>query len=127
MLAVATGTLALSQRASWTRSVHDQAAFSTGADVRVQASQPLSAAQAGALVRAPGVRRAMPVVPFDQTATDFSPLVAKVKAAAPDGFLVWGAGPAPVIITKQMEGSGIPLLSDRGVTWTPTAFALAPG
>jgi branched-chain amino acid transport system substrate-binding protein len=48
--------------------------------------------------------------PYDQTATDFSPLVSKVKAAAPDGFLVWGAGPAPVIITKQMEGSGIPLL-----------------
>jgi branched-chain amino acid transport system substrate-binding protein len=47
---------------------------------------------------------------FDQTGTDFSPLVSKVKAAAPDGFLVWGAGPAPVIITKQMEGSGIPLL-----------------
>ena len=48
--------------------------------------------------------------PYDQTATDFSPLISKVKAAAPDGFLVWGAGPAPVIITKQMEGSDIPLL-----------------
>lgn len=47
---------------------------------------------------------------FDGTATDFSPLVSKVKAAAPDGFLVWGAGPSAVIITKQMEGSGIPLL-----------------
>jgi hypothetical protein len=34
VLAVATGTLALSQRQSWTRSDHDQAAFSTGADVR---------------------------------------------------------------------------------------------
>ena len=64
VLAVATGTLALSQRQSWTRSVHDQAAFSTGADVRVQTSQPLSAAQAGALIRAPGVRQAMPVAPF---------------------------------------------------------------
>jgi len=48
--------------------------------------------------------------PFDQTATDFSPLVAKVKAADPDGFLVWGAGPAPVIITKQLAGSDIQLL-----------------
>jgi hypothetical protein len=70
VLAVATGTLALSQRQSWTRSVHDQAAFSTGADVRVQTSQPLSAAQAGALARAPGVRQAMPVAPFEQTATN---------------------------------------------------------
>jgi branched-chain amino acid transport system substrate-binding protein len=47
---------------------------------------------------------------FDQTATDFSPLVSKVKAADPDAFLVWGAGPAPVIITKQFADSGIPLL-----------------
>jgi branched-chain amino acid transport system substrate-binding protein len=48
--------------------------------------------------------------PYDQTATDFSVLVSKVKAAKPDGFLVWGAGPAPVIISKQFAGSGIPLL-----------------
>ena len=55
VLAVATGTLALAQRQSWTRSDHDQAAFSSGADVRVQTSQPLSLAQADALVRIPGV------------------------------------------------------------------------
>ena len=47
---------------------------------------------------------------FDPSATDFSPLITKVKAAEPDAFLVWGAGPAPVIITKQFAGSGIPLL-----------------
>ena len=47
---------------------------------------------------------------FDPSATDFSPLIAKVKAAEPDAFLVWGAGPPPVIITKQFAGSGIPLL-----------------
>jgi len=47
---------------------------------------------------------------YDQSATDFSALISKVKAAKPDGFLVWGAGPAPVIITKQFAGSGIPLL-----------------
>ncbi len=46
VLAVATGTLALSQRQSWTTSVHDQAAFGTGADVSVETSQPLSAVQA---------------------------------------------------------------------------------
>ena len=48
VLAVATGTLALAQRQSWTRSDHDQAAFSSGADVRVETSEPLSAAQAAA-------------------------------------------------------------------------------
>ena len=45
---------------------------------------------------------------YDQTATDFTPLVTKVAEAAPDAFVVWGAGPAPVIITKQIAGKGIP-------------------
>lgn len=45
---------------------------------------------------------------FDQSATDFTPLLQKVESANPDGVLVWGAGPAPVIITKQLEGRGIP-------------------
>ncbi|MGH3191259.1 MAG: FtsX-like permease family protein, partial [Streptosporangiaceae bacterium] len=66
VLAVATGTLALSQRQSWIRSDHDQAAFSSGADVRVQTSQPLTAAQAGALAQTPGVQHAMPVAIFTQ-------------------------------------------------------------
>ena len=70
VLAVATGTLALSQRQSWTRSDHDQAAFSAGADVRVDASQPLSAAQAAAVVSLPGVQHAMPVAAFPQEITD---------------------------------------------------------
>jgi branched-chain amino acid transport system substrate-binding protein len=47
---------------------------------------------------------------FDPSATDFTPLITKVKEAKPDAFLVWGAGPPPVIITKQFAGSGIPLL-----------------
>jgi ABC-type antimicrobial peptide transport system permease subunit len=68
VLAVATGTLALAQRQSWTRSDHDQAAFSTGADVRVQTSQPLSLAQASALEQTPGVRHAMAVATFTQPA-----------------------------------------------------------
>jgi len=70
VLAVATGTLALSQRESWTRSVQDQAAFTAGADVRVQTSQPLTAGQAAALTGTPGVRHAMPVASFDQPATN---------------------------------------------------------
>jgi branched-chain amino acid transport system substrate-binding protein len=45
--------------------------------------------------------------PYDQGATDFAPLVSKVKESGADGFLVWGAGPAPVIITKQLEGQGV--------------------
>jgi hypothetical protein len=61
VLAVATGTFALSQHQSWARSVRDQAAFTAGADVRVDTALPVSAAQAGAIATAPGVRDAMPV------------------------------------------------------------------
>jgi len=82
VLAVATGTLALSQRQSWTRSVQDQAAFGTGADVRVQASQPLSAGQASAVVGTPGVRHAMPVATFPQEETDGMTLAVGTGQAA---------------------------------------------
>ena len=47
---------------------------------------------------------------IDVAATDFTAAISKVKAAEPDAFLVWVAGPAAVIITKQFAGSGIPLL-----------------
>jgi hypothetical protein len=69
VLATATVTLALAQRQSWTGSDHDQAAFNSGADVRVETSQPLSAAQAGTLVQLHGVRHAMPVASFTEAAT----------------------------------------------------------
>jgi hypothetical protein len=82
VLAVATGTLGLSQRQSWTQSVHDQAAFSAGSDVRVQSSQPLSAAQAGQLARAPGVQQAMPVASFPRTDTDAVTLAVDAAQAA---------------------------------------------
>jgi hypothetical protein len=82
VLAVATGTLALSQRQSWTRSDHDQAAFSTGADVRVDTSQPLSAAQAAGVVQRPGVQQAMPVATIPQTQTNSQLLALNSDQAA---------------------------------------------
>jgi FtsX-like permease family len=82
VLAVATGTLALSQRQSWTHSDQDQAAFSAGADVRVDTSQPLSAAQSAALVQLPGVEHAMPVASFSQTATSGEVLALNSRQAA---------------------------------------------
>ena len=109
VLAVATGTLALSQRQSWTRSVHDQAAFSTGADVRVQTSQPLSAAQAGALARAPGVRQAMPVAPFEQTATDGVTLAVDSGRAADVTLLRPDQSPVPAAgLFGKIRPSGPP-------------------
>lgn len=47
---------------------------------------------------------------IDVAGTDFTPVISQVKAAKPDAFVVWVAGPASVIITKQFAGSGIPLL-----------------
>ncbi len=87
VLAVATATLALSQRQSWTRSAHDQAAYTAGADVRVQTSQPLSAAQAAALQATPGVRHAMPVATFTQNSTG-GQTIALDAAQAPDVLLL---------------------------------------
>ncbi len=82
VLAVATGTLALSQRQSWTQLVHDQAAFSVGSDVLVQSSQPLTVGQAGALARAPGVQRTMPVASFLHTDTNAVTLAIDAPQAA---------------------------------------------
>ena len=87
VLAVATGTLALSQRQSWTRSDHDQAAFNAGADVRVDTSQPLSAAQAAGVTQLPGVQHAMPVATFPQTVSN-SQLLALNSGQAADVALL---------------------------------------
>jgi hypothetical protein len=76
VLAVATGTLALAQHQSWIRSGRDQAAFTAGADVRADLSQPLPITQAGRLAAVPAVRGAMPVVTVPSATNSGSPLVA---------------------------------------------------
>ena len=96
VLAVATGTLALAQRQSWTRSDHDQAAFSSGADVRVETSEPLSAAQAAGLIRVPGVRHAMPVAIFPQNATHGETLAVDARQAADVTLLRADQSPLPL-------------------------------
>jgi len=108
VLAVATGTLALAQRQSWTGSDHDQAAFSSGADVRVQTTEPLTAAQAGALVRVPGVRHAMPVAAFPQYATDGETLAIDAGQAADVSLLRADQSPLPAarLFTKIRPSTG---------------------
>jgi len=76
VLAVATATLALAQHQSWVGSNRDQAAFTAGADVRADLSQPLPAAQAGRLSAVPEVRSAMPVVDVPSVTSAGSPLLA---------------------------------------------------
>ena len=95
VLAVATATLALAQRQSWTHSDHDQAAFSSGADVRVQASQPLSLAQADALVRVPGARQAMPVAAFTEPSANSETLAIDSAQAANVSLLRADQSPLP--------------------------------
>ena len=68
VMAVATGTLALAQHQSWTRSAADQAAYVTGGDVQVDLAQPVSAGATTTISGAPGVRGAM-AVSVNQVAT----------------------------------------------------------
>jgi branched-chain amino acid transport system substrate-binding protein len=44
---------------------------------------------------------------FKTADTEFSGLLQKVRTAAPDAFLFWGTGAAPVIMTKAFADSGI--------------------
>ncbi len=142
VLAVATATLALAQRQSWTRSDHDQAAFSAGADVRVQTSQPLSVTQADAITRLAGVRYAMPVATFAQPSgnsevvamdsaqaadvtllrADQSPLPAatlfgKITPAGPAGGVTLPGRPAQVELTARLGPAALgPALAPVEVT-----------
>jgi hypothetical protein len=95
VLSVATGTLALAQRQSWTRSDHDQAAFGSGADVNIQTSQPLSAAQTAGLLRLPGVRYAMPVATFPQVTSHSETLALDSGQAADVTLLRADQSPLP--------------------------------
>ncbi len=113
VLAVATGTLALAQRQSWTRSDHDQAAFASGADVRVETGQPLSAAQAAALAGLPGVRHVMPVATFAGTAADTQTLAVDSAQAANVTLLRSDQSP---LSPAELFGRISPAGPARGVT-----------
>ena len=61
ILAVGTSTLALAQYQSWQQSVRDQAAFASGAQVRVSLDNPEPLSGVAAITRLRGVTAAMPV------------------------------------------------------------------
>jgi hypothetical protein len=61
VMAVATGTLALAQHQSWTRSAADQAAYVTGGDAQVNLAGPRAAGTTTSITGATGVRAAMAV------------------------------------------------------------------
>jgi FtsX-like permease family len=81
VMAVATGTLALAQHQSWTRSAADQAAFTSGADVRVDLANSLAPGATTRLRDAGGVTGAMAVAV--DTVTLPSEVIAVDAAQAP--------------------------------------------
>ena len=134
VLAVGTATLALAQRQSWTRSDHDQAAFTAGADVRVQSPGPLTPGQAGAVSRLPGVRHAMPVAVFpantasgetlaldasqaaavaqlrpDQSPLPVGRLFARIRPAGPEPGITLPGRPAQISLTARVGPASLPL------------------
>jgi FtsX-like permease family len=141
VLAVATATLALTQRQSWIRSGNDQAAFSAGADVQVQAIQPLTAAQAATLTSTPGVRQAMPVATYTYAAGT-SDVLAVDAATAPDVALLRAdqapvpestlfreirtAGQAPGVTVAGKPSPGQPAQVELTAKFGPASLGLAP-
>ena len=67
VMAVATGTLALAQHQSWTRSAADQAGFTAGADVQVDLATALAPGATARLSKASGVTGAMAVAADTET------------------------------------------------------------
>jgi hypothetical protein len=123
VMAVATGTLALAQHQSWTRSTTDQAAYTAGADVRVDLATPLPPASTARLTHAAGVTHAMAVaydletLPAPVIAVDSSQAAAVVQlrgdqSPLPPAQLFSAIAPAagnltppvvPVIATKAFD------------------------
>ena len=81
VMAVGTGTLALAQHQSWTRSAADQAAYVTGGEAQVNLASPVPAGATSSITGAAGVRAAMAVSVY-QSATP-APVVAIDAAQAP--------------------------------------------
>ncbi|MGD0608633.1 MAG: FtsX-like permease family protein, partial [Streptosporangiaceae bacterium] len=93
IMAVATGTLALAQHASWLTSASDQAAFATGGDVQVDLPAALAPGGAGAVTAARGVTHAMAVVQ---------------NQASPGEVIAVDAAQAPQVVRLRGDESPLP-------------------
>ena len=93
VLAVATGTLALAQHQSWTRSAADQAAYVTGGDTQVKLALPLPAGATTSISGAAGVRAAMAV---------------SVNRAVPAPVVAIDAAQAPKVALLRADQSSLP-------------------
>jgi len=107
VMAVATGTLALAQHQSWTRSAADQAAFTAGADVRVDLASSLGPGATARLRNAGGVTGAMAAAA--DTLTLPGEVIGIDTAAAPDVVRLRGDQaplPAPELFGKLAPSAG---------------------
>ena len=94
VMAVATGTLALAQHASWSRSAADQAAFTTGGDVRVDLAAPLPAGAETKISKVPGVKTAM--------------AAAVTVQSLPADVLAIDSAKAPQVVRMRPDESALP-------------------
>ena len=120
VMAVATGTLALAQHQSWTRSASDQAAYVTGGDAQVNLAVPLSPGATTTVTHAPGVQAAM-AVSVNQVATP-SEVVAIDSAQAPTVALLRGdqSNLSPTALLRSLKPS--PPVEGRIISGRPTAI-----
>ncbi len=69
---------------------------------------------------------------FSLTATDFTTILTQVKASGAQALMVWGSGPAEVVLTKQFRAMGltIPLLfshAEASYLYTKTVGSAGDG
>jgi hypothetical protein len=93
VMAVATGTLALAQHQSWSRSATDQAAYVTGGDAQVNLAGPRPAGATTSITGATGVRAAMAV---------------SVNQATPAPVVAIDAAQAPRVAQLRADQSSLP-------------------
>ena len=94
VMAVATGTLALAQHQSWTRSASDQAGFATGGDVQVNLATALPPGDTGVVTHAAGVQDAM--------------AVSADPVALPAEVVAIGAAQAPRVAQLRGDEAAVP-------------------
>jgi hypothetical protein len=94
VMAVGTGTLALAQHQSWTRSAADQAAYVTGGDAQVNLASPVPAGATTSITGAAGVRAAM--------------AVSVVQEATPASVVAIDAAQAPKVALLRADQSSLP-------------------
>ena len=134
VMAVATATLALAQHESWTRSASDQAAFTAGADVRVDMPAQPGPDTVGSLATAGGVRHAAGVsvqaesTPAEVLAVD-ARQAASVTLLRPDQSRMPAAALFAAIEPGQIPGAllpGHPASVTLIATLGPASGGLAP-